>query len=205
MERKAQPKQPKQAKASQSKPKQAKESKSKQQSQQEFKFKMSSVLRDANICPGKQQQAKARTDFELNLQLRSSQQQGALAKILRNAPKIVHERPKNPEKPRVAQNQPESSKIPPKTHPKPSPNPLKIAISCNFNLEALFSQSLTPQGLPNPPPRPSKIEATYLKNRCGKQHTFSKQFSIFFSILTSKSMLFWMHFECIFETRAKSA
>jgi len=87
MERKAQPKQPKQAKASQSKPKQAKESKSKQQSQQEFKFKMSSVLRDANTCPGKQQQAKARTDFELKLQLRSSKQQTAPAKILRRAAK----------------------------------------------------------------------------------------------------------------------
>ena len=86
---------------------------------------MGSILHGANACPSKQQQAKARTDFELNLQLRSSKQQGALAKILRNAPKIVHERPKNPEKPRVAQNQPESFKIPAKTLPKAPKIPSK--------------------------------------------------------------------------------
>ena len=75
------------AKASQSKPQQAKESKSKQQSQLEFKFKMSSILHGANACPSKQQQAKARTDFELKLQLRSSKQQGAPAKILHRSAK----------------------------------------------------------------------------------------------------------------------
>jgi hypothetical protein len=43
---------------------------------------MSSILHGANACPSKQQQAKANTDFELKLQLRSGKQQGAPAKIL---------------------------------------------------------------------------------------------------------------------------
>ena len=40
--------------------------------QLEFKFKTSSILRGANACPSKQQQAQAKIDFELKLQLRSS-------------------------------------------------------------------------------------------------------------------------------------
>jgi len=48
---------------------------------------MSSILGGANAWPSKQQQAKARTDFELKRQQSSSKQQGAPAKILRKSAK----------------------------------------------------------------------------------------------------------------------
>ena len=40
--------------------------------QLEFKFKFRTIFHGADACPSKQQRAKAKTDFELKLQLRGN-------------------------------------------------------------------------------------------------------------------------------------
>ena len=80
MERKAQ--EAKAAKTSQSKPKQAEASKSKQEHALEpTRVEVQNEFHTSwcNACPSKQQQPKARTDFELKLQLSSSMQKPAKA------------------------------------------------------------------------------------------------------------------------------
>ena len=79
--------------------------------------------------PSNKQEAKARTDFELKPQQRSSKQQGAPAKILRRITAQNH-----PEcskiAPKPSQNLPQIPKIrpsPPKIHPKSSPEASKSA------------------------------------------------------------------------------
>ena len=79
MERKAQA--AKAAKASQSKQKQAEASKSKQkQALEPTRVEVQNEFHTSwrNACPSKQQQAKARTDFELKLQPSNSKQQAVI-------------------------------------------------------------------------------------------------------------------------------
>ena len=118
--------------------------------------------------------------------------------------KEPQERPQCPQTFQILPKRPKSlpnpSQIPPKTLPNPSPNLLKITILCNFNLESLFSQSLTPQGLPNPPPRPSKLKAKSIEKPFGKKHCFSNQIFIdFYPCSTSKSIDFSTKFRCILQ------